>query len=84
MSQFDKLLERIRFLDNNMRFNEVRKILEAYGYTMSGPNRGSNHKTFRKSGCHPITIPAHEPIKRVYIIMVKKAIESEANDEEND
>ncbi len=55
MSQFDKLLQRIKSLDKNMRFDEVRKVLEAYGYTMSGPGSGSSHKTFRKPGCQPVT-----------------------------
>ena len=82
MSQFDKLLQRIKSLDKGMRFDEVRKILEAYGYTMSGPGSGSSHKTFRKPGCLPITIPAHEPIKRIYIIMVKEVIEGEESNEE--
>ena len=81
MSQFDKLLQRIKSLDNNMRFNELRKVLESYGYIMSGPGGGSSHRTFRKPGHQPITIPTHEPIKRIYIIMVKEAIESEENDE---
>ena len=66
-----------------MRFDEVRKVLETYGYTMSEPGSGSSHKTFRKPGCKPITIPAYEPIKRIYVIMVKEAIESEENDGEN-
>ena len=26
MSQFDKLLQRIKSLDNNMRFDEIRKL----------------------------------------------------------
>lgn len=29
-------------------------------------------------GCAPITIPKHEPIKRVYVEMVKQVVESEA------
>lgn len=81
MSQFDKLLARIRNLDKNMRFDELRKILEYYGYTMHGPSGGSSHKTFRKPGCVPITIPMHEPIKRAYVELVKTIVESEANDE---
>jgi len=81
MSQFDKLLARIRNLDKNMRFDELRKILEYYGYTMHGPSGGSSHKTFRKPGCVPITIPMHEPIKRAYVERVKAIVESEANDE---
>lgn len=32
MSLFDKLLQRIKLLDKNMRFDEVRKVLETYGY----------------------------------------------------
>ena len=83
MSQFDKLLQRIKDLDKNMRFDEVKRILEAYGYTMSGPGSGSSHRTFRKTGCQPITIPTHEPIKRIYIVMVKEIIESEEYNEED-
>ena len=84
MSQFDKLLQRIHSLDKNMRFDELKKVLESYGYTMSGPSSGSSHKTFRKAGCNPITIPQHEPIKRTYVEMVKDVVESEESDDEND
>jgi hypothetical protein len=37
----------------------------------------------RYSGCQPITIPMHEPIKKVYVEMVKQIVESEAVDDEN-
>ncbi len=83
MSQFDKLLEKIKSLDKNLRFDEVKKVLEVYGYTMKGPAGGSSHMTFRKPGSHPITIPIHEPIKRIYILMVKEVVESEGTDEKN-
>ena len=39
--------------------------------------------TFRKPGCQPITIPKHEPIKKVYVEMVRNIVESEANRHEN-
>lgn len=80
MSQFEKLLKRIHSLSKDLRFDELRKVLEAYGYTMTAPRSGSSHYTFRKPGCNPITIPKHEPIKKVYVIMVKEAIESEVSD----
>ena len=83
MSQFDKLLQRIRSLDKNMRFDELKKVLEHYGYTMSGPASDSSHKTFRKAGCYPITIPQHEPIKKTYVEMVRDVVESEENYEED-
>ncbi|MBQ9156846.1 MAG: type II toxin-antitoxin system HicA family toxin [Eubacterium sp.] len=81
MSQFDKLIHRIKSLDKDIRFDELRKILETYGYTMRGPSGGSSHKTFRKPGKNPITIPQNEPIKKVYILLVKEVIESEDRDE---
>ena len=84
MSQFDRLLLKIRMLDKNMRFEELQKVLEHYGYKMSGPRSGSSHRSFRKPGHEPITIPQHEPIKRVYVEMVRDMIESEERDEEDD
>ena len=58
-------------------------VLESYGYEMNVPRSGSSHYTFRKPGCQPITIPKHEPIKKVYVEMVKQIVESEANNDEN-
>lgn len=84
MSQFDKLLQRIHSLDKNLRFDEIRKVLEHYGYTMDGPRGGSSHKSFRKKGFSTITIPRHDPIKRAYIENVKNVIESEMNNDKND
>lgn len=84
MSKWDKLIDNICSLSLDLRFNELRKILEAYGYEMKPPKGGSSHYTFRKKGCQPITIPKHEPIKKVYVEMVKQVVESEAkNNEDN-
>lgn len=83
MSQWDKLIIKICTLSKDLRFDELRKVLERYGYTMYVPQGGSSHYTFRKSGCQPITIPKHEPIKRVYVEMVKQIVESEANNDED-
>ena len=33
---------------------------------MYSPSGGSSHFIFRKTGCQPITIPKHEPIKKAY------------------
>lgn len=82
MSQFDKLLQRIRSLDKNLRFEELQRVLEYYGYRMQGPGGGSSHKVFRKPGKPPITIPKNEPIKLNYVKMVKYLIESESEDKE--
>jgi len=83
MSKWSKLLSKICSLSKDVRFEELRKILESYGYEMNSPNSGSSHYTFRKAGCMPITIPKHEPIKKVYVEMVKEVIESEVDNDEN-
>jgi len=83
MSKWDKLLERIYILSKDLRFDELRKVLESYGYEMNVPRSGSSHYTFRKSGCQPITIPKHEPIKKVYVEMVKQIVEGEEKNDED-
>lgn len=80
MPKWEKLLEKICSLSKDMRFDELRKVLESYGYRMNQPKGGSSHYTFRKEGCRPITIPKHEPIKKVYVEMVKDVVESEVDD----
>ena len=83
MSKWDKLLERICGLSNDLRFEELKKVLESCGYEMKQPSGGSSHYTFRKAGRYPITIPKHEPIKKVYVQMVKEIVESEERKDEN-
>ena len=81
MSKWDKLLLRIHTLSGDLRFEEVKRVLEFYGYEMRQPRGGSSHCTFRKIGRNPITIPMHEPIKTVYVQMVKEVIETEESHE---
>lgn len=77
MSKWDKLIKEICLLSRNLRFAEVQRVWEEYGYKMNAPRGGSSHYTFRKAGCNPITIPKHEPIKRVYIELIRDVIEKE-------
>ncbi len=61
-------------LSKDIRFGELRKVLESYGYMTNSPRAGSSHYTFKKQGCQPITIPKSEPIIRVYIEMVRQVV----------
>ena len=83
MSKWDKLIARICNLSKDLRFTQLQKVLETYGYRMDAPRSGSSHYTFRKQGKSPITIPKHEPIKKVYVEMVRKVVESEERENEN-
>jgi len=77
LSKWEKLLNKITTLSKDVRFKELRKILENYGYVGRKPGSGSSHWTFRKQGKPPVTIPENEPIKLSYVKMVKDIIESE-------
>ena len=83
MSKWDKMIARICGLAKDLRLDELRKVLESYGYELNAPKSGSSHYTFRKSGAIPITIPKHEPIKKVYVEMVRQVIESEEKKHED-
>ncbi|MDY5484613.1 MAG: type II toxin-antitoxin system HicA family toxin [Otoolea sp.] len=83
MSKWDKLIRQICALSKEIRFDELQKVLESYGYEMRAPRSGSSHYIFRKSGCQPITIPKHEPVKRIYVEMVKRVVESEVKNVED-
>ena len=84
MSSWEKLLARILTLSNDLRYEELKRVLEEYGYTVKQPKSGGSHYTFRKPGCMPITIPKHEPIKKVYVEMVKEVVESERDRNDED
>ena len=43
MSKWEKLLQKILSLSRDMRFDELRKVLESYGYQMHAPHGGSSH-----------------------------------------
>lgn len=86
MSQLDKLIGKVLNLSEDMRFDELRKVLEYLGYEMCNPRSGSSHYTFRKDYANPITIPKHKTIKKVYVKIVKDVVEEnmkKARKEEN-
>ena len=77
MSQWEKLLEKLKRLSPELRFEELKKILEHYGYKMDSPRSGTSNYYFRKESRFVINIPKHKPIKKVYIILVRDAVEKE-------
>ena len=81
LSKWEKLLAKIMMLSKDMRFAELQKILESYGYEGRKPGSGSSHWTFRKQGKPPITVPESEPVKMAYVKMVRDIIESEDDEQ---
>ena len=50
MSKWDKLITRICNLSKDLRFDELRKVLESYGYEMNAPRSGSSHSLSESKG----------------------------------
>ena len=77
MSKWNKLISKINSLSKNIRFDEIKKILESYGYTMYNPSSGSSHMVFRKQDSRTLSIPKNSPVKVAYIKMVRDIITQE-------
>ena len=75
MSRKDKLIDAIKNNPKNVRFQDLRKILESIGYT--AVNNGGSHFVFTKDNAISLTIPYKKPVKVVYVKQVIKIIEEE-------
>jgi hypothetical protein len=65
MSKIDKLLEKMRNNPRDWGIETLQAIAERYGIIYRQP--GTSHVTFRAANGQKVTVPAHKPIKPVYI-----------------
>ena len=72
MSQLEKSLKKLLSLPREMRYEELKNLLERFGFTAI--EKGSSHITYRKDGYPNVTIPRHGDIKRTYIKLVRDVI----------
>lgn len=77
MGWLEKLLEKMRRLPPEMRYEEVERVLRAYGFAEER-SRGSHH-IFRHPNGRKLTVPKHrgQVVKTAYLKQVLKAIEEE-------
>lgn len=70
MTQQDRLIERLRARPAEADFNDVRRVLEAFGWALAR-ERGS-HAMFTKPGERTITVPrvSGRRVKRVYLDLI--------------
>lgn len=83
MSQWEKLITEILKKDAGLRFDDLYKALVKIGYTPSQPKGGGSHYTFRKTGCMPITLPRHAPMKTAYINLVSDTVRAYLKEEQD-
>ncbi|MBA2650309.1 MAG: type II toxin-antitoxin system HicA family toxin [Legionella sp.] len=65
MSKFDKLIIKMRSNPRDWRIDDLKAVAERLGIEYRQP--GTSHVTFRLANGSKITVPAHKPIKPIYI-----------------
>ena len=67
MSAGDKLVERMRANPRDWRIEDVVTVCRAADLICSPPRSGSHYKISHPARNEILTVPAHRPIKPVYI-----------------
>ena len=65
MSKFDKLIIKMRANPRDWRIDDLKAVAERLNIDYRQP--GTSHVTFRLAHGSKITVPAHKPIKPIYI-----------------
>jgi len=78
MNQLDKLVEKFLKKPPEVLFEDVAKVLQAFGYKERPSGRGS-HRAFVKPGHPPKIVPTIKGrrVKRVYVRMIIDNLELE-------
>ena len=73
MPNIEKIIKKMKRQPNGIRFYELFKVLEYYGYKMK-PKKGTSHRHFINPNGDVITIKEENPLKAVYVKDVLKRI----------
>jgi hypothetical protein len=65
MTQADKKLAKMRANPKDWSIEELMTLAKRFGVEWRQP--GTSHVTFAKAGHQPLTVPAHKPVKPIYV-----------------
>ncbi len=65
MAKADKLIERMRNSPRDWSIDDLKTLAIRKGIDWRQP--GTSHVTFSYPGIVPLTVPAHKPVKPVYV-----------------
>lgn len=78
-----KLAGKILNNPKDVNFEELRRLLEGFGYECRQPRSGSSHYIFRIKGSMPISVPKDKPVNKKYVAQVVELLNLEEWYEEN-
>lgn len=81
MSKAEKRLLKLKQNPTDWRIEDLKSIADQFGIDYRQP--GTSHVTFRTSSGKKLTVPAHKPIKAIYIKLFVSLIE-EMMENDND
>lgn len=77
MSQWEKLLARIRNNPKTVTFDELDTLLQRAGFRRRQPRSGSSHYVYTKED-RILTVPKHSPyVKAVYVEQALRVLDEE-------
>lgn len=65
MTKLDKLLIKMRNNPRDWKIEDIKALADRFGISYRQP--GTSHVTLRAKNGEKVTIPAHKPIKPIYI-----------------
>jgi hypothetical protein len=74
MTKVEKLLARMRNNPSDWVIDDLKALASRYGIDWRQP--GTSHVTFSRAGFVPLTVPAHKPIKPLYVIRFVALVDS--------
>jgi hypothetical protein len=83
MSRTEKLLTRMRNNPKDWDIADLKVLARRFGVDWRQP--GTSHVTFTAEGHIPVTVPAHKPVKAIYIKKFLAMLDAigEPDDDEN-
>ncbi|KQR83550.1 type II toxin-antitoxin system HicA family toxin [Sphingomonas sp. Leaf343] len=76
MSRPDRLLDAMRSNPRDWRIDDVATVCAASGVACTPPRKGSHYKVKHQGMAEILTIPAHRPIKPIYIRALVRFIDA--------
>jgi len=74
-SRQERLYAQVSGNRKNCSFDDLARLLEAYGFESRRKRSGTSHVTFKRPGRNPITVPRARPVKEHYVDVVLEAID---------
>jgi hypothetical protein len=81
MTKADKILARMRNNPRDWSIEDLKAIAGRHGFIWRQP--GTSHVTFNFPGLAPLTVPAHKPIKPIYVARFVALIEASGGHDED-